>query len=267
MIFGHWGFPQMGIAGAALASVISEALATVYLFFYTQSKKEFSKYGLFRNLKIDYHAIVQILQLSVFIMLQFFISISTWFLFFLFIERMGERPLAVTNIGRSMYILLIIPAHALSTTAGTLVSNMIGAGLTEEVLRTTHKLMRIAILAVAPFLIFTFFFPDLFAHIYSDDSGLILASLPVIKVVAVAVAFFTVGNIIVNAVSGTGNTKTALLIEVITLVFYVTYVYITAIVIPQPVYVVWMSEFVYWSLISILGYMYLQKGKWREKQI
>lgn len=267
LIFGYWGFPQMGIAGAALASVIAEAMATLYLYFYTNSKNEYQVYALFRNLKLDFKAIIHILNLSVFIMLQFFISISTWFLFFLFIERMGERPLAVTNIGRSMYILLMIPAHALSTTAGTLVSNMIGAGLTEKVLKTTHKLIKIAVIAVAPLLIFTYYYPSLFALIYTDDSGLLQASLPVIKVVAVAVAFFTIGNIIVNAVSGTGNTKTALVIEVVTLVFYVSYVYVTALIIPQPVHIVWMSEFVYWSIISLLGYMYLVKGKWREKQI
>ncbi|MBP6610471.1 MAG: MATE family efflux transporter [Paludibacter sp.] len=266
-IFGHFGFPKMGIAGAALASVIAEALATVYLFNYTLGNKEFKKYNLFQKLKVDFIAIKQILNLSVFIMFQFFISISTWFLFFLFIERMGERPLAITNIGRSMYILLMIPAHALSTTAGTLVSNMIGAGLTEQVLKTTHKIMKIAILTVAPFLVFTFIFPSLFAHIYTDDAALMLASLPVIKVVAVAVAFFTLGNIIVNAVSGTGNTKTALAIEIVTLFFYISYVYLTAIVFPQPVHIVWMSEFVYWSIISMLGYLYLRKGKWREKQI
>ncbi len=266
-IFGYFGFPKMGIAGAALASVIAEALATVYLFYYTLGNREFKKYNLFQKLKVDFIAIKQILNLSVFIMFQFFISISTWFLFFLFIERMGERPLAITNIGRSMYILLMIPAHALSTTAGTLVSNMIGAGLTEQVLKTTHKIMKIAILTVAPFLVFTFIFPSLFAHIYTDDAGLMLASLPVIKVVAVAVAFFTLGNIIVNAVSGTGNTKTALAIEIVTLFFYISYVYLTAIVFPQPVHIVWMSEFVYWSIISMLGYLYLWKGKWREKQI
>jgi len=180
---------------------------------------------------------------------------------------MGERQLAVTNIGRSMYILLMMPAHALSTTAGTLVSNLIGAGQTDEVMHTTSKICWIASLIAAPFLVFTFFFPELFAHIYTDDHGLMEASVPVIKVVSVAVAFFAVGNVIVNAVSGTGNTKTAFVFEFVTLFFYIAYVYVTAIVYPQPVYVVWMSEFVYWSIIALFGYIYLKTGKWRGKDI
>lgn len=53
-------------------------------------------------------------------------------MFFIFIERLGERELAVTNIGRSLYVLLMIPGSALATTVSTLVSNMIGAGEKEE---------------------------------------------------------------------------------------------------------------------------------------
>lgn len=200
-------------------------------------------------------------------MFQFFISISTWFLFFLFIERMGERPLAVSNIGRSMYILLMIPAQALSTTTGTLVSNLIGAGKSDSVISTTHRIMLLSVVFVLPFLIITYYFPSFFAHIYSEDAGLIAAALPVIQVVAFAVGFFSIGNIIVNAVSGTGNTKTAFVIEVVTLVFYVGYVYYTSIIAPQPVHIVWMSEFVYWTIIALLGYFYLRSRKWRFKTI
>ena len=267
LIFGKFGFPELGIAGAAIASVIAEAATLGYLIFHTFLYTDMKKYGIFNSFKIDFKAIGQILNLSIFIMFQFFISISTWFLFFIFIERMGERPLAVTNIGRSMYILLMIPASALSTTAGTLVSNLIGAGQKDEVLKTVNKIIRIALILVAPLMIFSFIFPELFAHIYTDDKSLMLASIPVIRIVSIAIAFFAVANVIINAVSGTGSTKVAFYMELVTLFFYISYVYYTAIINPQEVFVVWMSEFVYWSLIGGLGYWYLIKGNWRAKNL
>lgn len=267
LIFGKFGFPELGIAGAAIASVIAEAASLGYLIFHTSVFTDMKKYGLFSSLKIDFKTMGQILNLSIFIMFQFFISISTWFLFFIFIERMGERPLAVTNIGRSMYILLMIPASALATTAGTLVSNLIGAGQKDEVLKTTNKIIGITMLLVSPLIVFAFIFPELFAHIYTDDHSLMLASIPVIRVVSIAIAFFAIGNVIINAVSGTGSTKTAFYMEVVTLFFYITFVYYTAIINPQEVWVVWMSEFVYWTMIGGLGFWYLRKGNWREKDI
>lgn len=265
LIFGVWGFPEMGIAGAALASVIAEVVSTIYLFAYTFVHKDFRKYDLYKRMKVDFVLIRQILGLSVFIMFQYFISISTWFMFFIFIERMGERPLAATNIGRSLYIVLMIPGSALATTVNTLVSNLIGAGRSDEVQKLINRMIGMALLLVIPVMVFTFAFPELFTRIYTDDPGLIAASVPVMRVVSVAMLFCAIGNIVFNAISGTGNTRTAFGIEFGILFFYLSYVYYTAIVNPQPVEVVWMSEFVYWSLIGGIGYIYLWKGNWRKK--
>lgn len=267
LIFGKFGFPELGIAGAAIASVIAEATTLGYLFLHTLIFTDIKKYGIFSSLKVDFKTLKQILSISIFIMFQFLISISTWFLFFIFIERMGERPLAITNIGRSMYILLMIPASALSTTAGTLVSNLIGAGQKDEVMKTVNKIIRIALIFVAPLMILTFIFPGLFAHIYTDDLSLVVASIPVIRTVSIAIAFFAMANVVINAVSGTGSTKIAFYMEAVTLFFYISFVYYTAIVNPQKVYIVWFSEFIYWSLIGFFGYLYLLKGNWRKKEI
>ena len=267
LIFGHFGFPRLGIEGAGISSVISEIVTLFYMIWHTIYRTDMKLYGLFEFRKVEIKTILTILNLSIFIMFQYFISISTWFMFFIFIERMGEQPLAVSNIGRSMYTLLMIPGTALATSANTLVSNLIGAGQKEEVMPFVRKVIGIALLIALPMALLTYFFPETLARIYTDDASLIAACIPVMKVVSIAILFCAVGMLIFNAVSGTGNTRTAFVIEFLTLFFYLSFVYYTAIVHPYPVAVVWMSEFVYWTIIGGLGYIYLLKGNWRKKNI
>lgn len=265
LIFGHAGFPQMGIAGAALASVIAEAVTTIYLFYYSYKKVDIEKYKLFSIPKFDFKTIKQVLDISVFIMFQYFISIGTWFMFFLFIERIGERALAITNIGRSLYILLMIPGSAIATTVNTMVSNLIGAGRKDEVMKFVHRMVFIVIALVTPIMAITFFFPQMFASIYTENASLITESIPVLKVVSVAMIFCAFGSIIFNAVSGTGNTRTALVLEFVTLFFYIGYVFYTSVISPQPTHIIWMSEFVYWGIIGLFSYLYLRYGNWAKK--
>ena len=267
LIFGHWGFPKLGIEGAGISSVIAEVVTLLYVILYTLFRVDRKRYGLFSFVKVDVKTILQMLDLSIFIMFQFFISISTWFIFFILIEHMGERPLAVSNIGRTLYILLVIPASALATTANTLVSNLIGAGRKEEVLSFLHRLSIISLLCVFPLVLITYLFPEFFAHMYTDDVGLIQASVPVMKIVSVANLIFAFSFVIFNGVSGTGNTRTAFVMEFITLFFYISYVYYTTLIHPSSIAIVWMSEFVYWITIGGMAYLYLLKGNWRKKEI
>ena len=60
-------------------------------------------------------------------MLQFFMSVAIWFLFFLAIERLGETKLAASNIVRSVSALFAVIVNALASVTNSLVSNLIGA--------------------------------------------------------------------------------------------------------------------------------------------
>jgi len=267
MIFGHWGFPQMGIQGAAIASAISEVCALLFFIIITWHNTRLKQYVLFKWIKPDFEIIKSTLGISVFVMFQYVLSLGSWFVFFMFIEKMGERSLAVSNIIRSLYLLLMIPGWALCSVTNTLVSNALGEGKPDHVLPIIKKILKFSLVAMAITVAVAALLPREAISIYTNDASLIEATVPSYYIILAATFLFMAMSILFNGVLGTANTKFALGIEVITLIFYLTSAWLFAVKLHLQIEYVWTAEFVYSSSIGILSYWYLKKGNWRNKVV
>jgi len=267
LIFGHWGFPAMGIAGAAIASAIAEGCSAIFFLIVMLNMRDRIYFNIFQFPKIDFGIIRKTFDVSVFVMLQYFLSLSAWFLFFIIIEKMGERSLAISNIVRSFYMVLMIPVWAFSTTANTLVSNNIGMGRKHLVLPIIWKITRISVFSVlvivAPFL----FIPDLVVRVYTPDTSLVADTITSLYVIFGAVVMFAITQNMFSGVSGTGNTRDALLIESFTLIIYLVVAWYIGIGLQQSITLVWLCEYVYFMGIGILSYLYLKSSRWQKKVI
>ena len=267
LIFGNLGFPELGIGGAALASTLSEAVATVYFTVYTFFILDGRKYRITARSRFDEQLYRRIIRISLPVMMQHFISMVAWLVFFLFIEKLGEMALAVSNIVRSFYVILMIPMWGFSSATSTLVSSLIGQGRQGEVMSLVYKVARMCAFGVMIVAALGALFPDYALMIYTDDAGMIKASLPALYVVNISVLFLAVGFVFFSAVSGTGKTQVSFLIELAVIVFYLVFSYLLAVVWRAEVYVVWMAEFFYAFMLGTLSYLYLKRGKWKSVRI
>jgi len=267
LIFGHWGFPRLGIQGAGIASSISEVCALLFFILITWRNTRLKQYVLFRLVKPDFDIIKKTLGISVFVMMQYVLSLGSWFVFFMLIEKMGERSLAVSNIIRSLYLMFMIPGWALCSVTSTLVSNALGEGKPYAVIPIIKKILKFSVAAMAITVSLAAMFPRLAISIYTNDLSLIEATVPSYYIILGATFLFMAMSILFNGVLGTANTKFALGIEVITLVFYLTSAWLFAVKLHLRIEYVWTAEFVYSSSIGVLSYWYLKKGNWRSKVV
>ena len=267
LIFGRFGFPKMGIAGAALASVIAEASATLFLFVYTGRSGFQKTFALFRFRGLDIKLIVRILRISAPVMLQHFLSIGGWFAFFWLIESMGPRSLAISNMIRAIYIIMMIPVFGFAAATNTLVSATIGKGGPDLVMATIARIIRLTLLVVSITAVLILTFPGTILRLYTSDTALIGRSLPILYVITVAALFFSIGWVLFNGISGTGNTHVSLMIEIVLIIFYLFWAYLMVHRVSAPLHLVWTAEIVYASLVGVTSLAYLKFGRWREKKI
>lgn len=267
LIYGKLGMPELGFNGAAVASIIAEAMGMFIVFLVIHIKGISQRFSLYQGFRYDKKNSNLILQQSSPLIFQHAISIMSWEFFYILIEHKGERSLAISNTMRNIFGFFGVFTWAFAATSNTMVSNIIGQNRKEEVNRLILKIVRLSMgLSMIVALLLTLF-PRVFLSIYGQGPEFIEEAIPVVRVVASALILMSFSTVWLNAVTGTGNSKINLMIEAIAIVFYCVYIYVVMEVWNLPIVYGWMSEWLYWIILFTLSYGYIKSGKWKKKVI
>ena len=267
LIFGHCGFPALGITGAAIGSSLAELVSLIFFVLYTRIKCDRVKYALERPAPFDWKEIRSMLPICSWTMIQHIVSIFTWLIFFLYIEHLGERPLAISNIVRGVSGLLWMILAAFSSTCSTLVSNIIGAGREDKVMSLIKRILKLSYAIVLGCALLFCLFPKAVIGIYTDIPDLIPATIPSMIVMCSSYVFTVGAMIFFQGVSGTGSTKAAFRLELTALVIYAIYCTITAGILKLDVAICWSAEHVYALVLMVICYAYLRSNRWKNRKI
>ena len=267
LIFGKFGCPALGITGAAIGSSLAELVSLIFFIVYTRTSCDRRKYGLDKAARPDIAELKGMMPVCTWTMIQHTISVSTWFIFFLFIEHLGERSLAISNIVRGVSGIIWVVLQAFSSTCSTLVSNIIGEGHQEKVMSLVKRIMKLSYAIVSAMVILICLFPEAVTRIYTDIPDLVTASVPAMIVMVSSYMIAVGGQVFFLAVSGTGSTKTAFKLELIALAVYMVYCYVIIGVMKCDVAICWTAEHVYSGVLLVCGWTYLSSGRWKNRRI
>jgi len=264
LIFGNLGMPKLGFNGAAYASIMAEFIGMVVVLAIINAKGMDKRFKLFDNLQFNWQISKTIFIQSSPIILQYAISIISWEFFFILVSHDGMLALDVSQLMRLLFGFYGIFIWAFAATSSTMVSNLVGQGLSKRVMILVG---RIAMLSAGSTLV-VFIPVQLFTReilsLFNDDLTFLTMAIPVLRVVSVAILMMSVSTVCLNAVTGTGNTRINLMIEMITVVMYILYVYLVMEVFNMSIAWGWGSEWVYWTSIFIMSFAYLKSGKWNN---
>ena len=264
LVFGKFGFQPMGIAGSALASTIAEVVAFVIFVIYMIVEKTNLKYDLLALKTLEIKDMINMFRISIPIVFQSILSIGSWFLFFSFIENVGQKELEISNILRTVYLILSIPTWGFSAGINTLVSGFIGHKKRQAVIPIINRTAKLNLLITMAIAIPVTVFPEFFLYpiFGKEDMSMILLSKPYFPILLCILLIFGVGGILFNGLIGTGHTQTALRIQTIFTVFYIVYSYLMIKVYYIDLYWAWSAEIFYWLGITLMSYFYLRTKKW-----
>ncbi len=267
LVFGKMGFPQMGIAGAGLASLISSTAACGLNFFYLYFSKYRKQFGLFYFKKFEWETVLSGLKISVPVVLQHLLSTGTWVIFFLMIEKMGPPSLAASNVAKEVYMVLGVTTWGIANATNSLVSNLLGQNRHDELFVLLKKVIVVALWFSLGFFLFIQIYPQAFIRIFTNDEIIVRLAMNPVRITGGCLVMMAVASVLFRAVTGTGATRYSLLLELIVLIIYMVYVVVLINVLHVNLTMAWTSELIYWLTLGWLCYVYLRSGKWKRFKV
>lgn len=266
LILGNWGAPRLGMQGAAISFVAAEGVTFLLLTVYTARSADLRGLGLFRPRRTQYAVVRPLMRLSAPVALQGLLEDARWFAFFVVIARLGDEMLAWSNVIFACYLVLMIPADALSEAAYTMVSNVIGSGHAERLRSVVRRTIRTTFAITAPVLVVSILAPDWVLSLFSADGIPIDGAATALRIVAAAMLVLIPAELWMAALVGTGDVDAAFVIELVTsAVIVMGAVAAAALELPLPY--LWLALPAAGAIALALSHARLRTERWRASPV
>lgn len=274
LIFGNGPFPELGIKGAGIASLIASlSMFTIYLFL-IGSKAYEDQFKTRSGWRPDSELLKRLLKFGLPSGAHFFLDIAGFTVFILIMGTLGTVPLAATNIAFNISTLAFMP--------------MIGCGIAVSVLVGQYlgkNLPRFAARSVWTGFIVTFSYMSLISVFYVAAPSFFIASFAskadpavfreinsfvviLLRFVAVYSLFDAMNIIFSSALKGAGDTRFVMIITVMASLFVLVIpVYITLHVLGGGIFTGWTLASAYIGALGISFLVRFMGGKWKLMRV
>jgi putative MATE family efflux protein len=265
LIFGKLGLPEMGLEGAALASTLADGLGMLFLIVFLVFSKMRKDYALFSHFSFNFVSFKELIKIGSPIMFQGLIALSTWTIFFTWIEQIGKFELTVSQNIRSIYFLAFIPIWGFSATTKTYISQYIGKNDFHSLKVIQKRIQFLTMLFLSVIIISATFFPTNLISMINPEKEYVQKSAEILRFISISTLIFGFGSVYFQTINGSGNTMVTFAIEVISVIIYLISSYILIKILKSDIYWIWSVEYIYFGTMGLLSIGYLRFFDWKKK--
>lgn len=273
-IFGGWGFPEMGIAGAAWATVAAYLLRTVIFFILMIRRKHREKYGTLSGCRFDGKIFRRLLRFGLPSGVTFSLEILVWTLFVALVGKLGITEMAATTVAFQINSLAFMPMMGIGMAVSIMVGQRMGREAPDLAARSTWSAVHLTVLYMGVIALMYWLMPNIFIAPFGlhADAG---EFLPISRMVATLlkfVAFYTLFDgiyiVVSGALKGAGDTRFPV---AVTLAFSWTVLAIPIFLLYRVgrlnIWLAWLFATAYVVLVTLALLARFLWGKWRTMRV
>ena len=265
LIFGNFGFPEMGIVGAGLGTTISLILGSVCHFLLCLKKGK--RYGFMHGLP-SMHSIKNIIQLSIPASLQQFFFAAGFTMLFWIIGKVGTDSLAAANILTNLTLVAILPCIAFGMSASTLVSEALGRKDSADAFQWAWDVSAIAMVVITLIALPMLFLSEPILAIFLIEENALAVALIPLKIVAIGLPLEALSMVMMSSLMGAGATKVTMQISMGTQwLLFLPVAYLLGPILGYGLTAIWLAQIVYRSSQAFIYVHFWNKKNWQNIRV
>lgn len=267
LIFGLGPFPELGVAGAAVATTIGRGTGVLYQLWHLFDGRGRLRIAA-RHLSVHLAVMRRLLRISAGGVLQFLIATSAWIALMRLVAPYGSEAVAGYTIAIRVIEFTILPAWGLGNAAATLVGQNLGAGKPDRAARSVWTAARYNLcFMLGTAVVFVAFAPGI-VGIFTDVPEVIAYGVQCLRIVSYGYGFYAIGIILVQALNGAGDTDTPTVINFVC--FWLIQIPL-AWWLAQPLEMgpggVFLAVMIAESLLAVAALFAFRSGRWRHRSV
>ncbi len=274
MIFGNFGFAEMGIRGAGIASVISACIAFFIYVLLTAFDKSSAECRFIKGRRFDKELFGRLLKYGFPSGIQFFIDMAGFTLFLLLVGRLGIINLAATNIAFNINTLAFMPMIGAGVTVSILTGQYLGMEKPELAVKSTWTGFHVTILYMGTVAALFAFAPGIFVNLYDAKSHAAemarisaLAAI-LLRFVALYSIFDSMNIIFSSTLKGAGDTRFVMVMIIMaSILSLIVPTWLAVDVFKAGIYACWVIASAYVILLSFAFFLRFRSGRWKAMRV
>jgi putative MATE family efflux protein len=265
-LVGTVAFPEMGVEGAAVATVFSRCLAMAVGIAIMLSGSRGIRIRL-RDMRPDFEYLRKILEIGIPASVEGTGRALSINALLIVVGLFSTTVVAAYGIGTRVFSVIFLPAIAVARGVETMSGQNIGAGRYDRAEQANYLAAKVMFVVLGAAGVLIFLVPRPIVAVFTDDTAVIDVGVEFLRVVALSFGFIGIMRSFSGGFRGAGKTLIAAAISVISLagvrlpIAYIASQYLFG------VRGIWMAFFVSNVFGAVLAWLWFRRGTWRDGDV
>ena len=273
LIFGKFGFPALGISGAAIGTIVASFCAVLVLLAAYFSKTNMREFAILRSFRFNWQIMKNLLHFGYPAGLEFFLNFLAFTIITGILHSQGDIAATATSIMYSWDLVSYIPLLGIEISVTSLVGRYMGARNIEAASQAAYSGIKTGILYSFVILVLFIGIPETLVYVFEPEnpSEIFNQAVPIAVHMVRITSFYVLAEALMVALIGTlrgaGDTFFTMVASVASHVILIPILYVALKVFNFSVETGWALLVVCFLLFCVVLAWRYKQGKWKTIEI